>query len=323
MMKNILLTTTALVMTAGVAAAEVTFSGSAGAGVASNDGAQAGAAYNNNDTNVWSGIDLNVSASVTTDGGMTITVGDDFGGGALADWDDDYRIEAQTSDLDTPGVTIATGSTTITLDNQAIDDLYDDTQNGDIGIATSVGGMSIGLVMDTNATAAATAVTAVYTATNSTSTGQATTSTAGVSQAYANPSFSYSISMPVAGFTLTAVGTDADDSGEGANKISAAYAMGDMTLTVSTDDNGVLDSINKLAIATNVGGAALSISADDNDDWDFSVGYTEGSVTMNVSTDEESAWETNVKVDLGGGAAFRVSGTDAYDFIAAGVTFSF
>lgn len=291
-MKNILLTTTALAMTAGVAAAEVSFSGSAGAGVSSNDGAQTGSAYNNNDTNVWSGIDLNVSASVTTDGGMTISVGDDFGGGALADWDDDYRIEAQTSDLDTPGVTIATGTTTITLDNQAIDDLYDDDQNGDIGVATSVAGMSIGLTLDTSAAAT-------------------------------ESSFSYKISMPMAGFTLTAVGTDADDSGESANKITAAYAMGDMTLTVSTDDNGVLDSINKLGVATTVGSASLSISADDNDDWDFSVGYTEGSVTMNVATDEASAWETNVMVDLGGGAAFRVSGTDADDFIAAGVTFSF
>jgi hypothetical protein len=302
-------------MTAGVAAAEVSFSGTAAAGVSSN--------ATNTDTEVWSGIDLNVSASVTTDGGMTITVGDDFGGGSLADWDDDYAIEAQTSDLDTPGVTITTGSTTITLDNQAIDDLYDDTQNGDIGISTSVGGMSVDVVLDTAATAAATAQTAVYTAGNSTSTGQATVTTAGVAQAYANPSFSYKISVPMAGFTLTAQGTDADDSGEGANKISAAYAMGDMTLTVSTDDNGVLDSINKLAVATNVGGAALSISADDNDDWDFSVGYTEGSVSLNVSTDEASAWETNVMVDLGGGAAFRVSGSDANDYVAAGVTFSF
>jgi outer membrane protein OmpU len=320
MMKNILLTTTALAMTAGVAAAEVSFSGSAGAGVSSNDGAQTGSAYNNNDTNVWSGIDLNVSASVTTDGGMTISVGDDFGGGALADWDDDYRIEAQTSDLDTPGVTIATGTTTITLDNQAIDDLYDDTQNGDIGVATSVAGMSIGLTLDTSATAQVAATTAIA---NALGTATGTTGAAATAIQYANPSFSYQISMPMAGFTLTAVGTDADDSGESANKITAAYAMGDMTLTVSTDDNGVLDSINKLGVATTVGSASLSISADDNDDWDFSVGYTEGSVTMNVATDEASAWETKVMVDLGGGAAFRVSGTDADDFIAAGVTFSF
>jgi outer membrane protein OmpU len=314
-MKNILLTTTALVMTAGVAAAEVSFSGTAAAGVSSN--------ATDTDTEVWSGIDLNVSASVTTDGGMTISGGDEFGGGSLADWDDDYAIEAQTSDLDTPAVTIATGTTTITLDNQAIDDLYDDTQSGDIGVSTSVGGMSVDVVLDTAATAAVTGVVGAGAYALNTTTGVVVRATPAVAAAFANPSFSYKISVPVAGFTLTAQGTDADDSGEGANKISAAYAMGDMTLTVSTDDNGVLDSINKLAVATNVGGAALSISADDNDDWDFSVGYTEGSVSLNVSTDEESAWETNVKVDLGGGAAFRVSGSDTNDYVAAGVTFSF
>jgi hypothetical protein len=96
-----------------------------------------------------------------------------------------------------------------------------------------------------------------------------------------------------------------------------------MTLKLSTDDNGAAESTNKLAVSTNVGGASVSVSADDADDWDLSVGYTEGSITLNVSTDENSAWETNVSVDLGGGAAFKVSGTDSNDFVAAGVTFSF
>jgi outer membrane protein OmpU len=79
---------------------------------------------------VFSGIDLNVSASVTTDNGLTITVADDFGGGMIADYDDDYAVEAQTSDLDTPGITISGGGLSLTVDNQAIDDRYDDSQNG-------------------------------------------------------------------------------------------------------------------------------------------------------------------------------------------------
>jgi outer membrane protein OmpU len=297
-MKNMLLTTTALVMAAGVAAAEVSFSGSAGAGVSSNAA--------DTDTTVWSGIDLNVAASVTTDGGMTISVGEDFGGGSLADWDDDYAIEAQTSDLDTPTLTITSGVTTISLENGAIDDLYDDDQAGDIGISTSLGGMAVGVTLDTAATALV-----------------AATCVAADKSGCANPSFSYSVSMPMSGFNLAASGSDANDDGDAANTLSAAYTVGDMTLTVSTDDNGAAESTNKIAVSTDVGGASVSVSADDADDWDLSVGYTEGSITLNVSTDEESAWETNVSVDLGGGAAFRVSGTDANDFVAAGVTFSF
>jgi outer membrane protein OmpU len=305
-MKNILLTTTALIMTAGVAVADVDFSGSAGAGVTSNDGAQAGSAYENTSTNVWSGIDLNVSASMTTDSGMTISVADDFGGGVLVDWDDDYRAEAQGSDLDTPSVTISSGNTTISFDNQAKDDLYDDSQSGDMQIDTSVGGMSIGLVLDTDATAE-----------------DAATCVVGDLSGCANPSFSYSVSLPMGGFNVSASGTDADDNGDNANTLAASYAMGDMTVTVSTDDSGAGDSVNEIAVATSVGGASVSVAADDNDEWSLNVGYTEGSVTLNVHTDQGSAWETNVSVDLGGGAAFKVSGTDADDFVAAGVTFSF
>jgi outer membrane protein OmpU len=282
-MKNILLTTTAMVMTAGVAAADVSFSGAAGAGISSTG---------TTNTAVWSGIDLNVSASVTTDSGMTISVGEDFGGGSLADWDDDYAIEDQTSDFDQPTVKIAFGSTTISLEDGAIDDLYDDDQSGDVGISTTVGGASVGMTLDTDAAAGA-------------------------------PSFSYNLAMPLGGLSLSANGTDADGAGNAANELAASYAMGDMTLTLSTDDKGSADSINKLKVATNVGGAAVSVSADDNDDWDLSVGYSEGSISLNVSTDENAAWETNVSVDLGGGAAFRVSATDADEFVAAGVTFSF
>jgi outer membrane protein OmpU len=311
-MKNILLTTAALVMTAGVASAEVTFSGAAGAGVSSTG---------SSDTEVWSGIDLNVNASVTTDSGMTISVGEDFGGGSLADWDDDYAIEAQSSDFDTPTITITSGSTSISLEAQAQDDLYDDTQSGDIAISTIVGGASIGLVLDTNATGTVVAVTGAGCAVSAV-TGEIACTTDAVAAAAANPSFSYSISLPMAGFTVTAIGTDANDDGDAANKISAAYAMGDTTLTLSTDDSGAAASVNKLAVATMMGGASVTVSADDADDWDLSVGYTEGAISVSVSTDEVSAWETDVSVDLGGGAAFKVSG-DSNDFVAAGVTFSF
>ena len=148
-MKKVLFATTALVMTTGYAAAEVSFSGKAGAGVYSQ------AAAGGDTSEVFSGIDLNVSASVTTDNGMTITVADDFGGGQLADWNDDYAIDDQTSDLDTPGVTIASGGVSLSIDNQAIDDRYDDSQNGDIGLDMTFVGNSVGITLDTDAAAGA------------------------------------------------------------------------------------------------------------------------------------------------------------------------
>jgi outer membrane protein OmpU len=310
-MKNILLTTAALVMTAGVASAEVTFSGNGGAGV-SNSGT---------DTEVWSGIDFNFSGSVTTDSGMTLSVGEDIGGGHLVDWGD-KEVDTLGTTPGTPTITITSGSTSITLENQAIDDLYDDDQNGDIGFSTTLAGASIGLTVDTAATGTQAIVAGAGCTTAAVTGATQVCTTDAVAAAAANPSFSYSISLPMAGFTVTAIGTDANDAGDAANKISAAYVMGDTTLTLSTDDSGAAASVNKLAVATMMGGASVTVSADDADDWDLSVGYTEGAISVSVSTDEVSAWETDVSVDLGGGAAFKVSG-DSNDFVAAGVTFSF
>ena len=141
-MKHVLLATTALAMTASLAAAEVSLSGRAGAGVLSN----------NTDSEVWSGMDIAISASVTTDGGMTLSVGDDIGGGKIADYAD-KELDSQAGDIGTPGVKVSMGGTTVSFDNQAIDDLYDDDQNGDIGVSTSMGGASIALTYDTEAAA--------------------------------------------------------------------------------------------------------------------------------------------------------------------------
>ena len=62
-------------MTASLASAYVSLFGRAGAGVLSNG----------TDSEVWSGIDIAISASVTIDGDMTLSVGDDIGGGKIAD----------------------------------------------------------------------------------------------------------------------------------------------------------------------------------------------------------------------------------------------
>ena len=132
--KSVLLATTALAMTASLVAADVSLSGRANAGVLSTG----------TDSEVWSGMDIAISASVTTDGGMTLSVGKDIGNGKITDYGD-KELNSQAGDIGTPGVTISIGGTSVSLDNQAIDDLYDDDQNGDIGVSTSLGGVSIGL----------------------------------------------------------------------------------------------------------------------------------------------------------------------------------
>jgi outer membrane protein OmpU len=284
-MKHVLLATTALAMTASLAAAEVSLSGRAGAGVLSNS----------TDSEVWSGIDIAISASVTTDGGMTLSVGDDIGGGKLADYADkelDTQGEgAGVPAIGTPAVTISMGGTSVKLDNQAIDDLYDDDQNGDIGISTAMGGATIGLTYDTEAAAG-------------------------------KPQMSYSLSGAMGAISLGVVGTDANDDGKSAYKVSASYGLGDATLSASADMVDGSDSVTKFGIAYAMGDVGLSYSADNQEDWDASVSYSAGNMTVSYATDEEDAYEIDASVSMGGGVSLNAA-TDSNETMILGVGFTF
>ena len=284
-MKKVLFATTALVMTTGYAAAEVSFSGKAGAGVFS----QAAAAGDTSE--VFSGIDLNVSASVTTDNGITISVGDDFGGGQLADWNDDYAIDDQTSDLDTPGVTIASGGMSLSIDNQAIDDRYDDSQNGDIGLDMTFVGNAIGITLDTDA-------------------------------ADGEASMSYSIGGAAGGVSYGLVGTDSNDGNVSAFKWNVAYDMSGMSLTFKSDNVDGADAVNTIGLTAPLGALSVSVSAADNEDWDASASFSSGGLSVNYATDEESAWDVNASYALGGGATAFV-GSNSTEFSVGGVEFTF
>lgn len=282
-MKKILLATTALVMTAGMAAAEIKFSSVAGAGFAT-DGV--------NDAEVWSGIDINISGMVTTDGGVTISVADDIGGGKLIDWDDDYEIDTQGTTIGTPAVTVAYGGMSLKFDNNAVDDLYDDDQDGDIGFSGKFGDITIGATVDTKPAAG-------------------------------EPQFSYSLKANLSGVGLSIAGTDGDDNGDSAAKITATMAVASgVELSVKADNKGASDTVTTVGAAFESNGMSLSASADNNSDWDVGLGYTMGSVAFNFATDEASAWEANATYDLGGGASFKAS-ANADDFLAAGVIFKF
>jgi hypothetical protein len=282
-MKKVLLATSALALSAGLASAEgVSWSGSAGAGVAQTAGTE---------LEVWSGIDLNVAASTTTDNGIALSISEDFGGGSLADYDDDYAVEAQTSDLDTPTLTVGIGGSTITLENQAIDDLYDDDQNGDIGLSSTVGGLSIGLVMDTDA-------------------------------ATGEPGMSYSLGGSMGAIGLSLIGTDGDDAGNEASKLKATYAAGDISTSIEIDDKGTADDVTEASIAYTTGALKVTFTADDADDWSADLGYTAAGLSINYHTGKDEKWEANASYDLGGGATFKAAVNEA-EYLAAGMQFSF
>ena len=298
-MKKVLLTTTALVMTAGVAAAEVSFSGTTQVGMSSTAGA---------DMALNTGIDFNVAVSAATDNGITVSTGFDTGFGSLIDYNDDDKVEAQATMAagDNVELTIGYNGYTISADPNGVDNLYNgDLPGADLGIAGSMGGITFAVTGDLEDN---------------------------------NTSYKASYAMGDLTATLTGTNDENGTATAGADSAMAfalSYAMGDLTLTASTDDYGAADSTNKIGFSyvmdtLTVSYIAIDPSAagkDMGDEWDASIKYSAGALTASYTIDEADATTLIAEYDLGGGATFSAAAHEkagtANDFNAMGINFSF
>jgi len=112
-MKKVLLTTTALVMTAGVAAADVSFGGTAGIAFIDDNGASDAT---RDGMFVESYYDFDVTLSAEASNGLTMSAGFDMGGGAKVDYDDDDELEVQGKSIGDADVSVSYGGWTLTVD---------------------------------------------------------------------------------------------------------------------------------------------------------------------------------------------------------------
>jgi outer membrane protein OmpU len=308
-MKKVLLTTTALVMTAGVAAAEVSFSGTGQVSY----GAEGGA-----DMALNTHLDVNVAVSGAADNGVTFATTFGYDAGVQADYNDDFEIddnEAAASDIangtdnnpawstDAPEVAIGVNGWTITAQNGGIADRYDgDVDSGDIGIDGSIGGLTVGFT---------------------------TGSTAGRS--------SFSVGY-AAGDMTVAMASTTDDNGatageDAAMSFSLGYTVGDATITAASDNNGAADTTNSIGVSYAMGAITVGYTmagdegANMGDDYDISLGYTAGALSASFASNEENRTRLVAEYDLGGATAFFSSqqgGAAAdVDFQAIGINFAF
>ena len=309
-------------MTAGVAAAEVSFSGTTQASISNTEAA--GNVLNTH-------IDFNVAVSAASDNGITMSAGFGYDAGQQVDTAD-FELdanEAAASDITAhapaatpavngnnnpawttaaPSLTIGYNGYTVTADGSGVADLYNgDVDSGDLGISGSIGGVSFAMT-----------------------TGTATD----------DKNTSMSLGYTMGDLTASYVNTNnSDGEGENANKISVAYAMGDATVTLASDTRHDTDkAVQSIGVtyvmdAITVGYTAASTGANDsniNDDYDLSIAYTAGALTASIATDEDSVSKISASYDLGGGVnAFFVNrnGTDGAgankDFQAVGINFAF
>jgi len=335
-MKKVLLTTTALVMTAGVAAAEVSFSGTAQVALTDDNGKAAiggtagktAAITASTGYVLTTGFDFDVKMSAATDNGITMSTSFDMGAGHLVDYDDDDAIEAQSDALGAPELTIGFSGYTVSAQQDGVDNLYDSDLTGDdLGISGTFSGVSFGFTTDME-----------------------------------RESSSYKLGYTMGDLTLTVVGTNDDDgkfvpavaaiaadahnaavaaapaSGTGsdsATKMSLAYKMGDLTVTASTDDKGDADSENKVGFKYAMDAITLSYTAIDpstankdmGDEWDAKIAYSAGAMSASYAIDEADATTLIAEYGLGGGATAFVAMHDkagtASDMNTMGINFKF
>jgi outer membrane protein OmpU len=287
----------------------------------------------------YSGYDMNAAVSGASDNGMTFSFGFDMGAGMIADQDDDRAMDAQGAAITNDQLTIGYAGYTIEIGDDLIDDVYDDSQNGDVALSGSLGDLTFKIVHDMDKDVEAVAAAKTFTA----ATGTAGTAdyvaasyaeTAAVAAVYNTTSYSLGYTMGDVAFAMAS--TDHDDRGNAASSFSLSYTMSDsLSATYSVDNVGTHKDIAKLSATAKISDM-LSITASVKDDkdhalntntggkqtQDVSISYSAGSLGATIATDESSNWWVNAQYDLGGGAqAFTTF--DHSEFLVAGVNFAF
>lgn len=287
-MKKILLATTVLVGTAGFAAAEVTFSGSASVGVArDNTDTTSATTLNDGEYHAYAAATLTFGATVETDSGLTLAVTSDADLGTsydFGDGDDEGFNAADAGSFGAPSVSVAGafGKLTIALDD--IDNLYDDDLTaGDFQYDYSVGDLSLAVAGDIE----------------------------GVGETSAKVGYVFN------GVTVGAAYDTADN-----YSLSLGYGINGVTATVTLDRPFAGTTTTELALAYEANGFSGSVSLVDDSTWELGAGYTANGLTVGATLDDADAWSLTASYDLGAGASVE-GGINSADDVYAGVGFSF
>ena len=265
-MKKVLLATSALTLSAGFASADVSMSGTGGAGVFGANGA---------DLSVYSGADLGFSLSGASDNGMTFSASLDMGGGQTLDVGD---FELDTQDMgtdDNVAVTIGVSGLTIELSQDGVDDLYDDDIAGDIGISGAMGDLTYSVVTGLE-DADPTSLSIGYSA--GAISGSVATSDEGDAS-------TVTVTYAMGDITISAE-SDTDRAGADTSSVTVTYAMAD-GMSVSLENS---EDVNTLGVSYSSGAVSVAVEADDATDesWEATMAYDlGGGATFNLGTNDD------------------------------------
>ena len=121
-------------------------------------------------------------------------------------------------------------------------------------------------------------------------------------------------------FTLTASEVTA---GGTSTKLAVAYALNDtVSLSGKTDQAAGAESVQTIGAKTTLNGLSVSVESANNSTWDVDLGYTAGGFALTYGVDETDGWTATATAALGGGATFA-AGVNDEDSMYAGVSFAF
>jgi len=295
-MKKLLIATTALVATAGMASADITISGSAGAGFYSGlDTKAATTPPTYSGDGIYSNAGVDFAMSGATDNGITFSATVNFDTANTEIDTGDFELDAVDGGAAGLGAVSMSGAFgTLTFDEGGIDNLYSDATTHDMSYSTTVGSVSLTVGHSVGASG------------TDTDLGKET-------------SFSASTTQSGMAFTLTGSETTAGTSAS----LAMSYALNDtVTITADTDQVAGKESVQTIGASTTLNGVSVSIESANNSTWDVDLGYTAGGFALTYGVDETDGWTATATAALGGGATFA-AGVNDEDSMYAGVSFAF
>jgi outer membrane protein OmpU len=309
-MKKILLATTVLAFSAGIASAEITFGGSAAAGIAKNGisncvladcGDPNGTGLADDKFLTYSSFSLDVTASGQTDSGLSFGASSGISAGRSYGMADDDGFDVGGATLDNASIFVSGSFGKVTFNSDGIDGYDTDAANfdgvGDVKYEGTFGGFGVGLVADVD------------------------TGTASVMGSYT-----------LAGIALSADYTQDDLGPEDLWNVSAGYTMGAITGTLhAANDDGAANDVAAdvtLAYAANGISASATYHADATATFDVEAGYAMGAYAVNFEASDVTeaagtmSWTVTGSYDLGGGLSLE-AGTNYTGDIMVGAAMSF
>ena len=282
-MKNLLIATTALVATAGVAAADVSLSGAANFGVINNGDAGA-------DTFMYNNVSVTAAMSGETDGGLTFGASLSMRSGNDVDLDTGDLNKAtnvatnKLSDMSLGNIYVSGDFGKLTFDANGIDNLMDDGFAHDVSYSGTFGALVV----------------------------SATANVDGGVQAANGGDFSVKAVYSANGLTATVTADDSSDF-----DVTAAYALNDMvtvSLNYDTDGQSATESETIAKVAySNAGVTAHLAFADDKDDaWELGLGYAANGMSIAAVFAEDGEGtktesDITASYDLGGGMSINAA----------------